>query len=474
VTRRRLKRLCDWNRLKIRAHFLCSLCAIALMIGVGASTMHAAAKPKKKRTVVVISLDGFPANALDDPRLPIPTLRKLAREGVAAASMRPINPSVTWPNHTALVTGVNAAQHQVLFNGLLIRPKDRAKPTIEPWRDKDVMVHAPTVYDLAYNAGLSTAQVDWVAIYGAKTITWKFPELPDPNGKIERELIDAGVVTPEQLQKFEDSSQAWQDEMWTAAAVDILQKHKPNLLLFHLLTLDDTNHEYGPMSPASFTAMAFLDAKVKQILDVIERGGRAKSTTVIVVSDHGFRSFKHKIHPNVMLRQKGLLREEPGRATGDAWVLPEGGTAGVYVTNPDRKAELVPMIRQMFADVEGIDKVYGADQFGEIGFPLPTASDQAPDLVLAAKPDYMFSGESEGNFVTDAEGGTHGYINTDPNMQAIFMAGGAGIPKGVRLGSISNLDVAPTIAALLGLEMADVSGHPIHEIVEAQSAKKNH
>jgi len=448
-------------------------CAIALIACGATGYLNAATKPHKKRTVVVISLDGFPAYALDDPRLPIPTLRKLAREGVVAASMRPINPTVTWPNHTAIITGVNASEHEVLFNGLLIRPKDGAKPTIEPWRDKEQLVHAPTIYDVAYNAGLTTAQVDWVAIYGAKTITWHFPELPDPKGKIERELIDAGLVTPEQLRAFEDSSQAWQDEIWTAAAVDILQKYRPNLLLFHLLTLDDTNHEYGPMSPASMTAMAFLDAKVKQIVDVIECSGRAKNTTVIVVSDHGFRSYKHKIHPNVMLKQKDLLNEEPGHTKGEAWVLPEGGTAGVYVTDPDHKAELVPKLRRMFTDVEGIDGVYGVDQFGELGFPLPAASDQAPDLVLAASPDYVFSGESEGDLVTNVtEGGTHGYINTDPKMQAIFMAWGAGIPKGVRLGNISNLDVAPTIAALLGVDMKHVSGHAIREIVDASGVNK--
>ena len=77
----------------------------------------------------------------------------------------------------------------------------------------------------------------------------------------------------------------------------------------------------------------------------------------------------------------------------------------------------------------------------------------------------MFSNESDGDFVTQvAAGGTHGYINTDPKMQAIFIAWGAGIPKGVRLNSISNLDVAPTIAALLGLEMKQAKGHAIPEI----------
>jgi predicted AlkP superfamily phosphohydrolase/phosphomutase len=155
----------------------------SLLIGVltllSFNALHAA--PRTDRTVVVISLDGFPAYALDDPRLPIPTLRKLAREGVVAASMRPVNPTVTWPNHTAMVTGVDALEHKVLYNGLLTRSEKTIQPTIEPWVDKNLLVHAPTIYDIAYQSGLTTAQVDWVAIYGAKSITWKFPEQPDPD-----------------------------------------------------------------------------------------------------------------------------------------------------------------------------------------------------------------------------------------------------------------------------------------------------
>lgn len=442
------------------------LCAFTLTVCVVQSSLEA--KVRKDRTVVVISLDGFPAYALDDPRLPIPTLRKLAREGAVAASMQPVNPTVTWPNHTAIVTGVDASEHQVLFNGLLTRPGGGAQPTIEPWRDKDLMVHVPTVYDIAYQAGLTTAQVDWVAIYRAKTITWQFPELPDPNGVIERELIADGTVTPEQLRTFEDSSQAWQDEIWTDAAVKILEKHKPNLLLFHLLTLDDTNHEYGPMSAASFTAMALLDSHVKRIVDLLKRTGLSRNATVIVVSDHGFRTIKHKIHPNVLLRQNGLLSEGQGSSKGDAWVLSTGGTAMVYVTNPGRKAELSSQLRGILTGAEGINRVYGVDELPSLGLPVQTASDQAPDLVLAATPDYMFGNESEGDYVTAvAAGGTHGYINTDPKMQSIFIAWGAGIPNGVRLNSFSNLDVAPTIAALLGLELKHAKGHAIEQIVKA-------
>src|SRR5690349_8871154 len=51
--------------------------------------------------VIIITLDGFPGWALDDPYLPVPTLRRLAEKGAIAAGMRPVNPSVTWPNHTS-------------------------------------------------------------------------------------------------------------------------------------------------------------------------------------------------------------------------------------------------------------------------------------------------------------------------------------------------------------------------------------
>lgn len=329
-------------------------------------------------------------------------------------------------HHTAIVTGVDASEHQVLFNGLLTRPTAGTKPSIQPWRDKDILVHSPTVYDAAHDAGLTTAQVDWVAIYGAKTIAWQFPEIPDPNGAIERELIAAGTVTADQLSKFEDSSQVWQDQIWTDAAVDILEKHPPNLLLFHLLTLDDTNHESGPMNPASFTAMAYLDDKVKQILDTLERTGLSKTATVIVVSDHGFRSIKQKVHANVLLRQKGLQTGVPGKEKGDAWVVADGGIAVVYATDSDRKAALLPELRRIFTGAEGIDQVYGVEDFPGLGLPIPSTSDQAPDLVLTAQADYSFTGDPGQEFITHvASGGTHGFLNTDPQMQAIFIAWGA-------------------------------------------------
>ena len=70
--------------------------------------------------VVVISLDAFGAESLHDPHLPAPTLHKMMQEGAYATAMLPINPTVTWPNHTAMVTGVNASKHHVIVNGSIV------------------------------------------------------------------------------------------------------------------------------------------------------------------------------------------------------------------------------------------------------------------------------------------------------------------------------------------------------------------
>jgi predicted AlkP superfamily pyrophosphatase or phosphodiesterase len=416
------------------------------------------------RTVVVISLDGFPADALKDPLLPVPTLRRLMAEGSCADSMKPINPTVTWPNHTAMVTGVNAIQHQVLFNGLLSVTDPHQPPKIEPWRPKEQMVHSPTVYDLAFQAGMITAQVDWVAIYDARTITWQFAEKPDPEGKIERELIAAGEVTKEQLRSFAGQNSAWQDRIWADAAVDILEKHKPNLLLVHFLALDSTNHEFGPGSGASYTAMAFLDDRVKQILSAIEKSGRASLTTVFIVSDHGFRRVQQEIHPDVLLRQKGFAKA----SGGSVWVIPDGGVAMLYVTDPAQRSTLLPQLRTLFQSLEGVDHVYDAGEFASLGLPTRAQSDQAPDLLLSAKQGYLFEDATADELISPSKDrGAHGYLSDDPSMQAIFIASGAAIKKGVRLPQVSSVDVAPTIATLLGLDLKNASGHAILQILEA-------
>ncbi len=413
-----------------------------------------------ERSVVLISLDGFPAYALEDELLPIPTLRRLMRNGASAKRMKTVNPTVTWPNHTAMITGVDASKHGVLFNGMLTRPGPKQPVKLEPWRDKAEMVKAQTVYDLAHNAGMTTAQVNWVAIFNAATITWKFPELAIPDGQIEKELLASGEVTEKEIATFRTVNITRRDQIWTRAAAHILKAHKPNLLMYHLLNMDSTHHTYSSRNQASNSAMGFADGQVHELLEAIDLA----KTTVIVVSDHGFRMINRTIRPNALLHHYGLLETN----SCDAYVFPEGGTAMVYITDRARRAELLPKVKEMFSKVEGIARVVDATGYAELGFPDPAGYDQMSDLVLVAKPGFGFAAQMDGGVVDEAPSrtpnGAHGYLNSDPDMDAIFIACGAGIRKGVKLDTIRNVDVAPTVAELLGLKMPDVQGRPLRAI----------
>jgi CubicO group peptidase (beta-lactamase class C family) len=388
---------------------------------------RAALPAPARNKVVVISLDGFPAYALDDPKLPIPTLRKLMRNGVSG-TMTAINPTVTWPNHTTMVTGVRADEHGLLANGTITRTGAWPPVKVEPYIDKEKMVHAPTVYDAAHKAGLTTAHVDWVAINNAPTITWAFREWADADGPLEKEMIARGAVAAAELDAFSKSNILYRDQMWTRAGVYLIKEHQPDLLLLHLLSLDSEHHRYGPNTLAGLTAMAFLDSCVEKLVAAVREAGLESQTTFLIVSDHGFKAYSKQVKLPVVDK---------------VFVLPEGGTAFVYTDDPVRA-------REAFSGVEGIAKIIEPSEYAALG--LPTTDPQFGQLLLAAQDGYAFSAGT---------GGSHGYLASDSEMNPIFIASGRGVRAGGTVGPVPNVDIAPTIAELLGVSLPTAKGKAI-------------
>jgi hypothetical protein len=140
----------------------------------------------------------------------------------------------------------------------------------------------------------------------------------------------------------------------------------------------------------------------------------------------------------------------------------------LYIRDPAARATLVPKLKSNFESVPGIAAVYTNEEARKLGLPALGSTDQAPDLLLAAKSDYLFDDGSDGPLVQqiDPARGTHGYLNTDPDMQALFIASGAHIRHGVDLGSISNLRVAPTIAAILGISLPEAKQPPLSDALQ--------
>jgi hypothetical protein len=358
--------------------------------------------------VVIISLDGFAGWALDDPRLPAPTLRRLAAGGATAKGMRPVNPSVTWPNHTTLVTGVTPAKHGVLFNGVLLR-EPGVPPRIEPWRDRKEMVRVKTLYDVVHERAMTTAQVDWVAIQNAPTITWEFRERVEPSSQIAREMVKAGLVSAQDIGSFSSQNILWRDHVWTMAGAHILKQHRPNLLLFHLLNLDSIQHRYAPRTPAAMTAMAHLDTQVATLMETLDETGLAPRTTVFVVSDHGFKVVKRQIRPNAAFLKAGLLEAEGTKVVRtQAFSVPEGGTAMVYVTVPDASGAILGRVKQALQGIEGIDKAVEPSDYASYGLPNPADNNQMGALFLTAKDGYAFTNAVGDEIVVDAPPGALG------------------------------------------------------------------
>lgn len=413
--------------------------------------------------VVLVTLDGLPARALRDPRLPMPTLRMMEAEGAHADAMRPINPTITWPNHTTLITGVPASTHHVMANGLITLPEDGSKPVVKPWVAKDRLVSAQTLYDALAAKGMSTGQVDWVAIYGARDVSRQLAEKPDPDGTVAHDLEQHGLVTRQQLASFDHSSPAWRDEIWTDGAVDILAHHTPNLLLVHLLQTDTLQHEYGALSPAAYAAYAYADTRLALLVAAAKKAGILGRTTFIVASDHGFGDYTRIIRPNVALAQLGMLHRKDGKLRGRVWAVPDGGETSIFIRHTPHHDAIESSLKRYFAALPGVAHVYTNADAQAIGIPASASTDQAPALYLVAKPGYAFEWGATGAVTerVNPARGTHGYLNSDPDMQAILVAWGAHIRRGVNLGTISNLQVAPTIARLLGVSLPAATDAPL-------------
>jgi len=375
------------------------------------------------RHVVVISVDGLAAYLLDDPKAPLPTIRKLAREGaVVDGGMRVSNPSVTWPNHTTLVTGVRPEKHGVLANGVLVRGGIGVPVFVDPKKGKDDLVRVPTLFDVAHAAGLTTADVNWPCTRSAKSLDDSFPDAPEPvthmTPRLREELIKLRLLVDGTDKSFTSQSGAGRDHIWTETACHTIRQRKPNLLLLHLLNVDSTHHAEGAQSPPGYTANAYADACVARLLTALDEAGIRDTTTVFIVADHGFTLTPKAICPNVVLRQQGRLTVAAGKiGEAQVHVVPEGGIGLVYFTNPGTAAADRKRVQELFSGKEGVADVLGPERFAEYGLPHPREYAQAPDLVLVAKDGYGVSGSAEGdefvavNTAARVSIGSHGFVS---------------------------------------------------------------
>jgi predicted AlkP superfamily pyrophosphatase or phosphodiesterase len=445
-----------------------------------AQAAHAAATTfDRDRIVVLISIDGLAGYYLDDPKAEMPTLRKLVAEGARAQSMKAVSPSVTWPNHTTLVTGVYPAKHGVVGNNYYDRETHKQVALIgDALFDKEQIVKVPTIYDAVKAAGLKTASVRWPATRDAKSLDWQLADVSSidllkrsatPSLIVEARAAGLWAEVDEAERTVKDGRWLASDETCTKLFNFILAKHRPHFAMLHLFHVDHTEHLKGPRTPEAYEAIRANDACVAEVWETLNREFPGKAT-LFVVSDHGFSPINKIILPNVVLRKAKLLNEvgEKEETKAAVRVVVQGGGTMVYILDQARRTEIAGRIKAGFTGLEGIAKVAGPEEMPAYGIADPKVDPRAPDMMIFAQLGYAFGDTAAGDlpFMEKPERkGTHGHDPSLPELHASFIAWGAGIKQGVKAGEISNTQVTPTIATMMGLEMPNLDGKPVTDIL---------
>lgn len=434
--------------------------------------MHFKTPADDERYVVMISIDGVPGGALLDSQIPLPTIRSLAKNGAWSEAMVPSSPTKTWPNHTSLTTGVHPSKHRMFTNGVFTEI-DGKKIVSRNDLDRDELSTYPTIYDRAHEAGLTTAGVNWPVTRNTETLHDNFPDAPNElatmSARLRSELIDRGLLTDEPNPTYPHASPVGADYTWTSTAIHLIQSRPPNLLLFHLLNVDTMHHRHGVSSWSGFTALAYADTQVRRLLDALEEAGVRTQTTVFVVSDHGFQNAEKIIHPNVLLRDEGLVvTNEDGNITrARVQAVENGGSAMVYATELAQDGDL-DSARSLLERAEGIARVLGPETYDAFGLPHPSEEERMGDLMLDAAPGYAFGDSTRGSYIVSLNElvGKHGYSSRSSGMNTLFVASGRGVRSGVELDTVDIRTVAPTAARLLGVELPSAEGEALDSILE--------
>jgi predicted AlkP superfamily pyrophosphatase or phosphodiesterase len=456
-----------------------TLFLIAIVAAGGAMT-PSASSAENDRHVILISLDGLAHYYFDDPKAPMPTIRKLAAEGSRAKRMKTSMPTNTWPNHTTLVTGVQPGKHGVIANDYFDRKEQKSVPYIpDPIFNKDEIVKAPTIYDVAHQAGLTTAGICWPASRGAKTWNWTIPDVFDQatfmqysTPSLVEECKVAGIPLEKQMEwcKQGNPGKLLRDDMYTRLACLIIGNHKPRLMCLHLMSVDGFQHAFGRQVPEAYEAIADSDKQVSRVLEAVKAAGLKDKTTYVVTADHGFITYTKLIRPNVLLKQAGLIKAALGNKVTERriWCHAQG-VAFIYVLDSANRDALLKEWTPKLAALEGVEEVIEGKDYAKYGLETPDKDARMPDLILSPKDGYLFNAEVGGEEVvvdSNPPKGAHGYSPSNPLMDASFVISGAGVKRGIVLEQMSNTDVAPTMAKLLGLEMKNVDGRVLTEVLK--------
>lgn len=415
--------------------------------------------------VILISIDGLRPEFYKDASWSMVNLRQGMAAGAYADGVTGVFPTVTYPSHTTMVTGVKPIKHGVYYN----TPPEPLEVTGKwIWDYKTIKV--PTIFSAARDKGLSTASVFWpVSLGGPATYNipeyWYLPETKGGKRNMTKALSENSSPKGfyEEIQqhatgKLEeidfDGEYLSIDDNLSRASSYIIRKYKPSFLAVHLVAVDHFEHEEGRDGDKVRAALTSVDRGIKAILEAIDKAGISDKTTVIVTGDHGFVDIHSSIAPNTLLTQAGLY-DPKNTSAWKAYFHASGGSAFLHLKDKNDKPTL-EKVKQLLANLPvSQQNMFGIKDRAALD---AVGADPNAALALAPRQGFTISNAATGDFIRAASGGTHGFFPDFKEIQTGFVAFGKGIKKGAVIPEMGLQDIAPLIAHLLHIDFPSADG----------------
>jgi len=367
-----------------------------------------------KNYVLLVSLDGF---RWDYSKIyNTPNLNKLAKDGVKAERMYSSFPTVTFPNHYSIATGLYPDHHGLINNsfpavdlGLFYRMGDRTAV------ENPAFYGGEPVWVTAGKQGVKSASFFWVGSEARHPAYWK---RYDESVKYEARI---------------DTVIKW---------LGYPSEKRPELITLYFDEPDATGHTFGPVSTQTRKTVERMDSLIGVLRTKLSALPDAKKINLIIVSDHGMAAISDKKYINI----KSLV---PNRLIASI----SGGNP-VYLINPSEgKKDSVLYL---------LNKSTGLKAWSKSQLPPKWhygTNPRIPEIVVVADSSWSIGTKPDGSSL---RGGAHGYDNSNSDMFAIFYAAGPSFKKNYKFKELNNIDIYNLICRILNISPAKNDGDPGH------------
>jgi predicted AlkP superfamily pyrophosphatase or phosphodiesterase len=365
-----------------------------------------------KPYLVLISIDGFRWDYQD--LYDTPALDEIAAGGVRAERLIPVFPTLTFPNHYSVATGLYPANHGLVGNTFRNAEWDAWYSISKRETVQDGWWYGgEPVWVAAEKAGMVTAAYYFVGteadIQGVPMTHWH--------------MFDASVPGRDRVEKVLE---------W----LTLPAQQRPHLITLYFEDVDTITHRFGPGSKRSIAAIKKADGYIETLLNGIDALPHGDEVYLVVVSDHGQIEKQRD--------QEILVIDEVVDTSGLA-IVDHGAAAFIYILEgaQERAIEIRDAINTQWAHGKAMLR-QDAPQAWRVSENAGFA-----DVIVQADPGYLVF--SYADRIEKNSRGDHGWAPEAEGMHGIFLASGPRLPKGKKIGPLSAVDVYPLMMEILGL-----------------------